>query len=133
MQTDSRLPSHLWVAALIRRAEIAGAMAMVSQKGDAERGDVLIKIDRLDGTGAAFRPGMAMDGNRVFQDITTQGVESDMAALEAYIQRAKERDSDLWVIEIEDRHGRHFITEAVEGAQSAAESDAENFFNFKRW
>jgi hypothetical protein len=32
-----------------------------------------------------------------------------------YVRRAKARDSDLWVIEIEDRQGRHFLTEDVEG------------------
>jgi hypothetical protein len=43
-----------------------------------------------------------------------QGIGPKEAAVDAYVARAKERDSDLWIIEIEDRDGRHFLTEPVE-------------------
>ena len=95
-----RLPSRFWVEALIRRAEVAGASAFVVQKGDADRGDTLIKVARLD--------------DRVFRDLSVQGVGPDEADVDAYVQRARQRDSDLWIIEIEDRHGRHFLTEDIE-------------------
>ncbi|HBX94421.1 MAG TPA: DUF1491 domain-containing protein, partial [Hyphomonas sp.] len=56
-----RLPTKLWVEALVRRAQVAGAAAFVLQKGDAERGDVLIKVARLDGTAAVYVPSMNME------------------------------------------------------------------------
>lgn len=109
-----RLPSRLWVEALIRRAEVAGASAFVVQKGDADRGDTLIKVARLDGTATAYTPSTNLDGDRVFRDLSLQGVGPDEADVDAYVQRARQRDSDLWIIEIEDRQGRHFLTEDIE-------------------
>ena len=40
--------------------------------------------------------------------------ESD---LDAYVERARRIDPDLWVVEIDDGQGRHFLTEPVEGGR----------------
>lgn len=111
---DDRLPTALWVEALIRRAQLEGAGAFLVQKGEASRGDVLLKVARLNGEARAYRPQTNMVGERVFIDLSTQGVGPDEAGVDAYITRARSRDRDLWIIEIEDRDGRHFLTEPVE-------------------
>lgn len=109
-----RLPTRLWVDALIRRVEVGGASAFVTQHGDEHRGDVLVKVARLDGTATAYVPTMNMEGERIFRNLEAQGIGPDEKAVDEYISRARQRDQDLWVIEIEDRDGRHFITEPVE-------------------
>lgn len=111
---DDRLPTALWVEALLRRAQIEGAGVFIVQKGEASRGDVLLKVATLDGQARAYRPQTNMEGKRVFIDLSTQGVGPEEAGVDAYVTRAKERDRDLWIIEIEDRDGRHFLTEPVE-------------------
>ncbi|MEM7661954.1 MAG: DUF1491 family protein [Pseudomonadota bacterium] len=110
---EPRLPTSVWVDALVRRAEVGGASAFVVQKGDRERGDVLVKVARLDGTANVYTPAMDMDGSRIFLDLVVQGVGPDEDGIDQYVARARERDADMWVIEIEDRGGRHFLTEKV--------------------
>ncbi|MEZ6013288.1 MAG: DUF1491 family protein [Hyphomonas sp.] len=109
-----RLPTRLWIEALIRRAEVAGAAGFIVQHGDDQRGDVLLKVARLDGTAAAYVPSIDMDGERIFLNLAAQGVGPDEKQVDEYVTRARKRDSDLWVVEIEDKEGRHFLTEPVE-------------------
>jgi hypothetical protein len=109
-----RLPTRLWVEALIRRAEVAGASGFIVQHGDDSRGDVLVKVARLDGTAAAYTPSMGMDGDRIFLNLAAQGIGPEEREVDEYVARARKRDSDLWVVEIEDKEGRHFLTEHVE-------------------
>jgi hypothetical protein len=45
-----RLKAGIFVRALIRRAEVAGAQAYVVKKGSEEAGAVFLKLSRLDGT-----------------------------------------------------------------------------------
>jgi len=111
---DERLPTRVWVEALMRRAQVAGASAFVLQRGEDSRGDVLIKVANLSGEAHAFVPRTSMQGTRVFVDLVAQGVGPEEADIDAYVARARERDRDLWIVEIEDRDGRHFLTEPVE-------------------
>ena len=109
-----RLPSRLWIEALVRRAQLSGASAFIVQHGGDDRGDVLIKVARLDGTAAAYLPSTNLEGERVFLNLGIQGVGPDEASVDDYVRRAKSRDSDLWIVEIEDKEGRAFLTEPVE-------------------
>ena len=111
---DERLPSQVWVEALVRRAQVAGASAFILQRGEESRGDVLIKVADLSGQAHAFVPRTSMEGTRVFVDLVAQGVGPEEADVDAYVARARDRDRDLWIVEIEDREGRHFLTEPIE-------------------
>lgn len=109
-----RLPTKIWAEALMRRAVNAGASAFVLQSGDAERGDIIVKVATLDREARAYAPGMALSGERIFIDLTLQGIGPEEKEVDAYLARAMARDRDLWVIEVEDKAGRHFLTETVE-------------------
>ena len=110
------LSSDLWVSALIRRAELAGAFATVARKGDARAGTVIVKaFDTSNRRARLYREAFGADGDRLW----IQPVESDFESeLDAWIQRQAGYDPDIWVVEIEDREGRHFITEKVAGEVS---------------
>lgn len=106
------LSTDVWVAALIRRAELGGAFAVVVRKGDARAGAVLVKVlNRGDGRARLYAEATRMDGDRVWMQPARSEEETE---LDRYIERAARIDPDVWVVEIEDRQGRHFLTEPVE-------------------
>jgi hypothetical protein len=108
------LATDLWVGALIRRAELGGAFAVVARKGDARAGAVLVKVlNRTDGAAHLYAEATRMDGETVWMQPARSEQEPD---LDRYIERAIRIDPDVWVVEIEDRQGRHFLTERVEKA-----------------
>ncbi|OYX35833.1 MAG: hypothetical protein B7Y99_02875 [Caulobacterales bacterium 32-69-10] len=108
------LSSDVWVAALIRRAELGGAFATVARKGDARAGAVLVKAyDQSARTARLYAEAFAGEGDRVWMQPVAS---TDEAELDAYVSRAVRIDPDLWLVEIEDREGRHFLTEKVEGS-----------------
>jgi hypothetical protein len=111
--TEPRLKTWIWVSALIRRAEIAGAAAFVARKGEPDSGAVVVKIALLDGTARVWSSSYGRDGQRRWVKATGPDLVPDADA-EAYVARARGRDSDLWIVEIEDRAGRDFLTEEKE-------------------
>ena len=111
---EERLSTSVWVDALVRRVQVEGSAAFILQKGDASRGDVLIKVTDMKGAAHVYVPRTNMEGKRVFVDLAVQGVGPEEASADDYVRKAKDRDRDLWVIEIEDRDLRHFLTETVE-------------------
>lgn len=110
-----RLKSSLWVSAYLRRCNGAGLFAAVVQRGAEEAGAIFIKINRLDGTADLFAPAPQsmiddMAVARSFSCVTAAGADPDV---DAYLARQRKFDPDLWIIEVEDRAGRHFIDDVV--------------------
>ena len=107
------IATDVWVAALIRRAELAGAFATVARRGDARAGSVLVKIYNPRSREATLYAGAwGKDGERMWMQPVDSRIESE---LDAYAARQADYDPDIWVVEIEDREGRHFLVEDVEG------------------
>ena len=106
------LHSDVWVYALIRRVELAGAFATVARKGDARAGAVLVKaLDRRRGEARLYAQAMNASGEPVWMRPVASTDEADV---DAYIERAARIDPDMWVVEIEDPQGARFLTEPVE-------------------
>lgn len=106
------IPSHLWVSALLRRASLAGAFAAIVHRGDQERGDVLLKVTSERGKARLYAPAFNPEGPSEFERLEPD----DEAEVDVLIQKRLKADRDLWVVEIEDRDGRHFLSETVRGA-----------------
>jgi len=101
----SRLASGLWVEAYRLRLEAEGIPVYVTARGDATAGAVLVKLATRDGAARAFQRITALDGSRPWSVLA----EGDEAEVDAVIVRARRSDPDLWILEVEDRHGRHML------------------------
>lgn len=106
------LSTDIWVGALIRRAEQGGAFPVVARKGDPRAGAVLVKVvDRRAGVTRLYSEATRGDGERIWMQPVASQAEAD---LDAYIERTIRIDPDIWVVEIDDSQGRHFLVEPVE-------------------
>ncbi len=104
----ARLTADMWVSAYLRRLDLAGIAAYVTQRGDATAGAVLVKLATLDGRAVAYeRSYDLMSGERAWVVLA----EGDEREVDAVIARQKGHDPDLWVIEVEDCKGRHLLEE----------------------
>lgn len=108
------LKTDFWVQALIRRAQVGGAYATVVRKGDTDAGAVLVKVATLDGRARLFAPAQDGEGERIWLDLSAGSLGDEERAVDAYARKRAENDPDLWVVEIEDRAGRTFLTEAID-------------------
>lgn len=113
-----RLKSAIWVAAYIRRCEVAGVYPVVRRRGADEAGAIFIKVNRLDGTADLYGPApqseidVAVALDRAFSPCLRQNPASD-ADVEAYLAKQLKFDPDLWIVETDDRQGRHFLDQLV--------------------
>ena len=79
------------------------------RRGDAEAGAVYVVVRTLDGRARLYSPVRDMTGERAWM-ATAPEPERDIDARTA---KLSERDPDIWVVEVEDRRGRHFLVEPV--------------------
>jgi hypothetical protein len=113
-----RLKSAIWVAAYVRRCNGEGAFAAVRRRGAEEAGAIFIKLNRLDGTAELFAPApqSAFDeANPTDRAFTRSLGEAPVpeAKVEERLAREIRFDPDTWIVEVEDRAGRHFLDNVV--------------------
>ncbi|MEZ8015501.1 MAG: DUF1491 family protein [Ascidiaceihabitans sp.] len=102
----AKLTSRFWVDAYLTRLRVFDIPAFVVAHGDDTGGAVLVKLSTLDGKAALFQRSFdLMTGERSWLELTS-GSNLDV---DASIDRQKGFDPDVWVIEVEDRSGRHLL------------------------
>lgn len=111
-----RLRSDIWIAAYLRRVMAGGAFVAVRRKGIPEGGVILIRIDRLDGSGTLFGPAppslSSEDGDRRFRRLHDAETMPNNF-IEDRLAKETKFDPDCWIIEVEDRQGRSFLDGSV--------------------
>lgn len=103
-----RLTTEFWVKAYLTRLRLADIPAYVVAHGDDTGGAVLVKLATLDGKARLFQRSFdLMTGERAWIALN-EGAEAEV---DGSIRRQRDMDPDLWVIELEDRAGRHLLDE----------------------
>lgn len=103
-----RLTARIWVDAYLTRLRLSDIPAFVTAHGDDTGGAVLVKLNTLDGQARAFtRSFDLMTGDRTWVPLA----EGEERSVDEAVARQRGFDPDLWVIEVEDRQGRHLLDE----------------------
>lgn len=105
----TRLASGLLVNALVRRVNDAGGSAMVLAKGDPDSGAILIVVTDRGTDPQCFERGWD-DLSR--PALVATGPEGE-SAITDYWQRRRERDRDLWVVELDSAEAKRFAAETI--------------------
>lgn len=103
-----RLKAGLFVRALIRRAQVAGAAAYVARHGAEEAGAIIL---RLSPHGAVLTQARRGEGELVW--VKPLGDEPGEEKIAAWCEKQIRVDPDVWIVDIEDREGRAFVDEPV--------------------
>lgn len=108
-----RLKSNIWVSAYLRRCQTEGVFGAVRRRGAEEAGAVFVKVSLLDGNAMLYVPAPQTsydDGrpvDRFFVPLAPQPMPE--RAVEERLTKEIRFDPDAWIVETEDRAGRHFL------------------------
>ncbi|WP_227270913.1 DUF1491 family protein [Roseobacter weihaiensis] len=101
-----RLTARFWVDAYLARLRALDIPAYVVSHGDDTAGSVLVKLNTLNGQAQVFQRSYNMLEDTRHWAVLEDGEEAD---IDAAITRQRGFDPDIWVIEVEDRQGRHLL------------------------
>jgi hypothetical protein len=108
----SRLPTHVEVGGILRRAAASGDFATVIRKGDAERGALLLLISGRGKHFATLERVLSLDGDYRWQ---ASGPPESASSIEIgdFLAKRARFDTDFWAIELDIADPERFIAETI--------------------
>ncbi|MFQ3184620.1 MAG: hypothetical protein ACI901_001720 [Octadecabacter sp.] len=103
---NPRLTAEFWVSAYLTRLRLIEIPVFVTRKGDKTAGSVLVKLNTLDGQAKAFQRQFDLMSGGLEWIVLVEGAEADV---DASLYKQAGFDRDIWVLEVEDRDGRHLL------------------------
>lgn len=107
-----RLTSRITIDALFRRVRAAGGFATVLAKGDETAGAILLVCSERGEVRQLLERTVNLDGAYHWTPCGPQDVES-AGTRESYIQRRRDSDPDLWLIELDVADAERFAAETT--------------------
>ena len=105
----TRLTTRFWVDAWLARLRLAGLPGYVIAHGDDSAGAVLVKCATLDGEARAWTRRFDLMTDTRQWVLLIEGPEPQVDAI---LSRERQRDPDLWVLEVENRAGDALLDQA---------------------
>ena len=102
----ARLASAVKVSALLRRVDAAGGFGAVLARGDATSGSIAI-VTRVHGADSLLSPMFAASGSYEWVEVATGD------AIPGWTERARRRDPDLWIVELDIPDAARFVAETL--------------------
>lgn len=97
----------------MRRCQTAGVFGAVRRRGAEEAGAVFVKVATMDGSAMLYVPApqTVYEDSRPLERLFTPASPAPIPELSVEDRLAKEIrfDPDAWIIETEDKSGRHFL------------------------
>ena len=103
-----KLTAEIWVSAYLTRLRLIAIPAFVVQRGDSTAGAVLIKLNTLDGKACCYQRSFDLTTGERKWMVLAEGAEGDV---DQSVAKQCGFDPDLWVVEVEDKQGRHLLDE----------------------
>lgn len=108
------LPTDMLVSALLKRVNDAGGMGFVRARGDTESGAILLILAEPSSPPRLLERAIGPLGKPALV-ATGPADPGDGGHIEAYWRRRRERDPDLWVIELDIASAERFAAETILG------------------
>ena len=109
---SDRLPAHVEVASILRRANAAGDFATVVRRGDPDRGSLLLLITSRGRHFGCLERILKLDGSYRWEPVGPADSASSTEVAEFVARRAR-FDDDLWAIELDIAEPERFIAETT--------------------
>lgn len=112
MEGVPRLTSAMRVAALLRLARAADGFPVVLARGDETAGAILVVMREKGLNPVAFERVMSHDGGYRWVRISPENISQEID-FNSFIQRRRQRDPDLWLIELDVADATRFVDETL--------------------
>jgi hypothetical protein len=111
----ARVTSAVLVSALTRQISAAGGNAAVLAKGDAHAGAIILICAEKGQISAIRERILGNDGAYEWRPIGPDPIENK-AEIDNYLARRRQRDPDLWVVELDIANAERFAAETTGNA-----------------
>jgi hypothetical protein len=110
--SGERLPAHLEVAGILRRAQAEGDFATVLRKGDPDRGSVLLLVSSRGHHIACLERVLSFEGSYSWQR-TGPAESASSSEVADFVARRARFDEDSWAVELDIAEAERFIAETT--------------------